>query len=307
MDVKDAYLTVDQPSKVIIEVPAAIFDETSNRTITLVLDRLLPGQRIGASAWYERARTILTTAHPESFSKEPTLFRHSDPGNLSAMILHEKEEREKIIKTLGLEVTVQVGEPMKAVGDEFKFLKRKYMLVEEGWPSTPTPGTSRPSSRSSGPWSRMKTTPRNSRPPRPRSTRSRLDGFCALGTAGRTSSTASVCSVERWPTAKAFKWLLRVVGYYLAAAPDLGSLGTDIQYSICVLSGKMAKPTAKSFKWLLRVVGYLAAVPDLGFGRRPVTSGATFSYNGPESYHTDWGRLGRKHDSVPKEHCPELG
>eukprot|EP00439_Symbiodinium_sp_Y106_P052255 s3995_g7.t1 len=79
VDVKDAYLTVDQPTKVIIEVPAEILNENDSGMTTLVLDRLLPGQRIGASAWYEKARGILLKAHLESFDKEPTLFRHRDP------------------------------------------------------------------------------------------------------------------------------------------------------------------------------------------------------------------------------------
>ena len=87
LDIKDAYLNVDQPTKVVIRVQASILEEGAPGEMTLVLDKLLPGQRIGASAWYDLASSVLGEADLTNFGKEPTLFRHNDPDNKSTMIL----------------------------------------------------------------------------------------------------------------------------------------------------------------------------------------------------------------------------
>ena len=67
LDVKDAYLNVEQPHPVVIEVERAILGETGPGVIELVLDRLLPGQRIGASAWFGFAKNLLTEAGMENY------------------------------------------------------------------------------------------------------------------------------------------------------------------------------------------------------------------------------------------------
>ena len=56
----------------VIEVERAILGETGPGVIKLVLDRLLPGQRIGASAWFGFAKNLLTEAGMENYEKEPT-------------------------------------------------------------------------------------------------------------------------------------------------------------------------------------------------------------------------------------------
>ena len=43
LDIKDAYLNVDQPTKVVIRVQASILEEGAPGEMTLVLDKLLPG------------------------------------------------------------------------------------------------------------------------------------------------------------------------------------------------------------------------------------------------------------------------
>ena len=55
-DCKDAYLQVDQPVPMTIEVNAPMFGEGKEGTVTLVLEKLFPGQRIGTSAWYNFLR-----------------------------------------------------------------------------------------------------------------------------------------------------------------------------------------------------------------------------------------------------------
>ena len=77
LDVKDAYLNVDQPSKVVIQVSADLFEEGGLGTKTLVLEKLLPGQRVGASSWYEMAKSILGEALRKNlrFSRPPEARR----------------------------------------------------------------------------------------------------------------------------------------------------------------------------------------------------------------------------------------
>ena len=70
IDVKDAYLNAPQPSPVTIQVERTMFGEDAPGTVTLVLDKLLPGQRIGASAWFNFAKGILQDAKLESYVKE---------------------------------------------------------------------------------------------------------------------------------------------------------------------------------------------------------------------------------------------
>ena len=106
----------------------------------LVLEKLLPGQRIGASAWFGYAKGLLGEAGMENFAKEPTLFKHTDPGNQSALIMHADdgilastpEERKRILKVLGAKVKVQVSSPLREPGSEVEFLKRRYVVTEDG-------------------------------------------------------------------------------------------------------------------------------------------------------------------------------
>ena len=75
LDIKDAYLQVPQPSPAVITVDAKVFGNDQEGQVTYVLERLLPGQRVGASAWYNFAKQMLEESGMENFPKEPTLFR----------------------------------------------------------------------------------------------------------------------------------------------------------------------------------------------------------------------------------------
>eukprot|EP00439_Symbiodinium_sp_Y106_P070112 s2160_g12.t1 len=134
----DAYLNVDQPGKAVIQVAADLFEEGGQGFRTL--DKLLPGQRVGASAWFEMAKGILSEANLESYPKKPTVFKDTEKERKSAMILHADDgllastasERDRIVKVFGSQVTVQVGDPMVGEGDSFEFLKRRYIRMKEG-------------------------------------------------------------------------------------------------------------------------------------------------------------------------------
>ncbi|OLP86509.1 Copia protein [Symbiodinium microadriaticum] len=258
LDIKDAYLNVDQPTKVVIRVQANILEDGAPGEMTLVLDKLLPGQHIGASAWYDLASSVLAEANLTNFGKEPTLFRHNDPENRSTMILHaddgllaaNKKEREEILKVFGKKFTVQVGDPMGAEGDKFSFLKRLYLRVPEGIVMYSNGRYLEALVEALGPNIKKRDSPADA------------------------SFQEPDDSTELEPSkAATFREFVGRLLYLSHSRPD-------IQFAVCVLSSKMAKPTSTSFRWLLRVVGYLAGAPDLGFLIKPVVTGAKFGYEG---------------------------
>ena len=258
LDIKDAYLNVDQPTKVIIKVQASILNEGALGEMTLVLDKLLPGQRIGASAWYDLASSVLGEAKLTNFGKEPTLFRHTDHENRSAMILHaddgllaaNKKEREEILKVFAKKFTVQVGQPMTEEGDRFSFLKRMYVRIPEGIVMYSNGRYLESLVETLGP------------------------NIKKRDSAADASFQEADDSAELEPTkAATFRECVGRLLYLSHSRPD-------IQFAVCVLSSKMAKPTSMSFRWLLRVVGYLSGAPDLGFLIKPVVTDAKFGYEG---------------------------
>ncbi|CAE7306808.1 unnamed protein product [Symbiodinium necroappetens] len=139
-DFKDAYLQVEQPVPMTIEVAASMFGAVRQGTVTLVLDKLLPGQRIGASAWFGFAKDLLAKGGYTGFVKEPTLFKKDAGGSQAGVILHADDglmastaaEREKLKKVLREKVQVEFSDPMVGPGDEIQFLKRKYVMGEKG-------------------------------------------------------------------------------------------------------------------------------------------------------------------------------
>ena len=112
---QEAYLQVDQPTPMTVEIEGKLFGDPDGGTRTMVLDRLLPGQRIGASAWYLFAKDLLGKACLVNFEKEPTLFRSEVPGSRAGVILHAddgllastEEERTKLKSILREKVTVE--------------------------------------------------------------------------------------------------------------------------------------------------------------------------------------------------------
>ena len=140
LDIKDAYLNVDQKAPVVINVDASLLDDGKFGVVQFVLEKLLPGQRVAAAEWFNFIRDILHESDPEEFVKEPNLFRHVDDDNDSMLVIHANHgllaamahEREELVKRVGAKVKVQVSAPMKDIGDELEFLKRKYVKAKEG-------------------------------------------------------------------------------------------------------------------------------------------------------------------------------
>ncbi|CAE7388143.1 AGD9 [Symbiodinium sp. CCMP2592] len=121
VDVKDAYLNVPQPNPVTIQVDRAMFGEPGPGTITLVLDRL------------EEAKL-------KSYIKESTLFKSTEKGKKTGLILHADDgllasteaERQEFERVFGGKVTLQVSPPLVNVGDSIDFLKRRYVKTLDG-------------------------------------------------------------------------------------------------------------------------------------------------------------------------------
>ncbi|CAE7944736.1 unnamed protein product, partial [Symbiodinium sp. KB8] len=260
IDVKDAYLNVPQPSPVTIQVEKSMFGGDTPGTVTLVLDRLLPGQRIGASAWYGYARDILHEAGLESFIKEPTLFRSKEKGNDTALILHADDgllastraERAKFEATFGAKVTLQVDSPLAEVGDSISFLKRKYVKVPEGVAVYSN--------------SRYLESLRSALGPKVKPRDSPADNSFLEPDNSRDLGPAD---------AKLYKESVGRLLYLAHSRPD-------VQFPVCILSSKMSAPTAMAMKWLHRVVGYLLATPEIGFIIKPLRNGGCFSFEGNE-------------------------
>ncbi|CAE7451931.1 GIP, partial [Symbiodinium sp. CCMP2456] len=201
LDVKDAYLNVDQPGKVIIQVAANLFEENGVGFKTLVLDKLLPGQRVGASSWFEMAKGILQEAKMESYPKEPTVFKATDPDEKTAMILHADDGYVKMADGVAVFSNGKYLESLlKTAGPN---LKRRDAPADQTFQDTDEtkeldPAKAKVYKESVGRLLYLSHSRPDIQMP-----------VCVL--ASRMSS----------PTAGAYKQLMRVIGY-LAAVPDIG-------------------------------------------------------------------------------------
>ena len=255
-DFKDAYLQVDQPTPMTVEIEGRLFGDPDGGTRTMVLDRLLPGQRIGASAWYLFAKDLLGKACLVNFEKEPTLFRSEAPGSRAGVILHAddgllastEEERTKLKGILREKVTVEFSEPLLRVGDELEFLKRKYVLLENGIGMYSNGRYAEALLAALGPKLRGRDSPSD---------------HTFLEQDSSAELPPGECKVYR-----------EAVGRLLY----LSHTRPDVQFAVCVLSSKMATPTKGAFKWLQRVVGYLADCPAIGFIIKPNKNNGCLGY-----------------------------
>ena len=82
LDIKDAYLNVDQKAKVIIKVDSNMLDPPQEGYINMVLLKTLPGQRIAAAEWFDYISTDIKQGATENYIKEPTLFRSTQQLSL---------------------------------------------------------------------------------------------------------------------------------------------------------------------------------------------------------------------------------
>ena len=130
LDVKDAFLQVPQ------ERPLRIVTAMGEYKLL----RNLPGQRIGAKAWYEHLRSYLIEEQGFSFDIiNPCLGKKGTGEELVSVLIHVDDimftGREKpvmdYIDQMKKKFDVEVN-MVKDHGEEFSFLKRKYIYTTEG-------------------------------------------------------------------------------------------------------------------------------------------------------------------------------
>ena len=220
-----------------------------------MLERLLPGQRVAASEWFQYMKGMLAEAGLTGFAKEPTLFRDERPGCDTGLVLHADDgllastpaARQALEKVLAKKVKVQISSPLKEVGDELEFLKRRYVKLEDGIAMYSGQKHVEALLEAMGPGLKSRDTP------------SLLE-----------ADTSAALAPER---AKQYKECTGRLLYLSHTRPD-------IQYSTCVLASKMSSPTVMAYKWLAKVAGYLQKVPSLGFLIKPLQQAACLEYKG---------------------------
>ncbi|CAE7202129.1 unnamed protein product, partial [Symbiodinium necroappetens] len=139
LDIKDAYLTVEQPEDepVVITSPASWYKRHGTHK-QWRLGRVLPGQRRGAQEWYSKFNRDLRANHLEPMLEAPTLYRHL-AGQFAAQLHVDDmlssgvaELGEPLYANLKEQYTVKIAGPFSKPGDEFEFLKRRYCVEENG-------------------------------------------------------------------------------------------------------------------------------------------------------------------------------
>ena len=143
LDIKDAYLQVPQQEEVLVTI-SAWMRKACNIGVGVVwmLKRCLPGRRNAATRWYEHLRSILEGIGFEFSKHVPALAKHrTRPLCISIhvddeLLAGEREETVWLVEEL--ETIFRVEEegpyPLNRVGngEELRYLKRKYVFVEEG-------------------------------------------------------------------------------------------------------------------------------------------------------------------------------
>ena len=127
LDIKDAFLMADQEEPLQVTTKAGKFKVKKN----------LPGQRKAARSWYEFIANYLEKKGMTFCPENPCLGRR---GGGLFLLLHVddmmfcgmKSEVEKLIQELKSELNTSSKTIAQHEGDQFEFLKRKYVLREDG-------------------------------------------------------------------------------------------------------------------------------------------------------------------------------
>ena len=130
LDIKDAFLQVPQERPLPITTATGYYKVLKN----------IPGQRIGAKAWYEFLREYLEKELSFTFDVvNPCLGKQGTGSSLVCVLVHVDDVMftgrqipvENFVKKLKDKFDVEVS-MIKEHNEEFSFLKRKYTYVAEG-------------------------------------------------------------------------------------------------------------------------------------------------------------------------------
>ena len=228
VDVKDAYLTCDQPRKVKVVLENALATKLGLPR-EWILGKVLPGQREGAAEWFQKLKRTLIQAGLHQCAEAPTLWssKEKDLGLLihvdDMVIGGEPQAVDKLVEFLKSQFKISVED-----GDKISFLKR---TIEKEETCT-----------------RIKVNEKY------------LEGLVSMfnGVKRRKTPGDFIVNDEPLVDLEDIKRYRSGVGTLLYISGDR----PDIQYYVKELAGKLQNPTKGAMANLVQLVGYLSATFD---------------------------------------------
>eukprot|EP00435_Cladocopium_sp_Y103_P044674 s1582_g12.t1 len=134
LDIKDAFLQVDQEEPILVHIQGEPY----------VIQKNLPGQRMGARAWYDYLRKFLTETFGYGWCSEQPCLASNGTSTLlihvdDILFVGNKSEWETFLKGMSLKFAVSHSE-LDGPGTSITFLRRTITEMD-GWLML-TPGTS---------------------------------------------------------------------------------------------------------------------------------------------------------------------
>ena len=141
MDVKDAFLVVDQKEEMFVVIPRWIQELAQDGATHWLLRKCLPGQRNAALRWREHFTELCLAAGMEPYPGCPTIMRMKDKQRTVFLSVHvddilflgKPEDVKWFQETAGSSLTMKADGPHgQASGGFFHYLKKKIKLSPEG-------------------------------------------------------------------------------------------------------------------------------------------------------------------------------
>ena len=141
MDVKDAFLLVDQKEEMYVLIPAWIREIAQDGATHWLLKKCLPGQRNAALRWYEHFSNLCIDAGMEPYLGCPTIMKLSNQVRKVFLSVHvddilfigKPEDVTWFANTAGSSLTMKVDGPHEqGSGKMLHYLKKKITLFPEG-------------------------------------------------------------------------------------------------------------------------------------------------------------------------------
>ena len=142
IDVKDAFLCVEQQEEMFVVIPQWIRDlSPEDKSTVWRLQRCLPGQRNAALRWFEYFSNLCQSAGMESYKGCPTIMKLVNSerrGYLSVhvddvLLVGSEKDLEWFKKEVASGLTIKVDGPhAQGSGDTMFYLKKRITLLPEG-------------------------------------------------------------------------------------------------------------------------------------------------------------------------------
>ena len=142
IDVKDAFLCVEQQEEMFVVIPQWIRDLSPEDRFTVWrLKRCLPGQRNAALRWFEYFSNLCQSAGMESYKGCPTIMKLVNSERRVYLSVHvddvllvgNEKDLEWFKKEVASGLTIKVDGPhAQGSGDTMFYLKKRITLLPEG-------------------------------------------------------------------------------------------------------------------------------------------------------------------------------